>query len=90
LHGDEPGDQAGDECDTRADSNRPAMRAFRTGHARGDGRENENAFESLAKNQNADVEECDSRARVGLRRIGRAVRSESLPDNHRHDNDRRH
>jgi hypothetical protein len=64
------------------------MEAFHTGHARSDRREHQNAFQSFAKNENADVEKRHSRAGVGAGRIGRAVRSNSLPDQHGGDEKR--
>ena len=64
------------------------MRAFRAGHAGSDRGQHQNAFESFAKNENANVEKRDRRTRVGLSRIRRAVRRDSLPHDHRHDRDR--
>ena len=61
------------------------MRLFRSGHARGDRRQHQNAFESFAKNEDADIEKRNRRARVRLRWIRRAVRGDSLPDQHGYD-----
>ena len=67
----------------RAERDRSAMRAFRAGHTRDDRRQNQNAFQTLAKNENGNVEKRRSRAGVRSRRIGRPVRGNSLPDKHR-------
>ena len=88
AHCDEPGDQGGDECDARADRNRTPMRLFRAGHARGDRGQNENALQSLAKNQNPDVEKRNRRTRIRLHRVRCAVRRHSLPNDHS-DNEKR-
>ena len=56
------------------------MGAFRAGHAGCDSRQNEDAFESLAKNENANVERSDGLAGVRLVGIRRALRENSLPD----------
>ena len=64
------------------------MRAFRTGHARGDRRQYQNAFESFTKNENANIEKGDGRTRVRLRRVRRAMRGHALPDDHRHHRNR--
>ena len=66
------------------------MRAFRSRHARRDRCQHEDAFESFAKNENADVEKCDCRTRIWLRRVRRAMRRDSLPDDHRQHEYRSH
>jgi hypothetical protein len=66
------------------------MAAFGAGHARSDRCEDEDTFQSLAKDKNPDVEKRHSRAGVGPRRIGRAVRSNSLPHKHGRDAKRSH
>ena len=67
---------AGAQCD------RPAMRLLRSGHARSDRGEDENAFEPFAKNKHADIEKRDRRAGVRLERIRRAMCAERLPHHH--------
>src|SRR5438046_5410541 len=64
------------------------MRALCAGHAGGNRGEYQNAFQSFAENENADIEKRNRRARVRLGRIRRAVRGDSLPDHHPHDRDR--
>ena len=64
------------------------MRALCAGHAGGNRGEYQNAFQSFAKNENADVEKRNRRARVRLGRIRRAMRGHALPDHHRHDRNR--
>ena len=69
--------------DACAEGDRPAMAAFGAGHARGDRGQDQNALESFAEDEHADIEECDRRTRVGPHRIGRALRRNSLPNQHR-------
>ena len=80
--GDEPRDQCRDEGESRAQCDRPAMRLLRSGHARRDRGQDENAFQSFAKNEHADIEKRHRRIRVRLERIGRAVCGERLPYHH--------
>jgi hypothetical protein len=87
---DEPGDQSRAKRDTRAGRDRLSVRAFRAGHAGGDRRQHEDAFESFTKNKNTDIEKRDRRTRVRLGRIRRAMRRDSLPHDHRDDPDRSH
>src|SRR5438552_18013853 len=63
------------------------MCALCAGHARGNRGEYQNAFKSFTKNENADIEKRNRRARVRLGRIRRAMRGDTLPDNHRHHGD---
>jgi len=84
---DEPGDQGCAKCDAGADCDRAPMCALCAGHARGNRGEYQNAFQSFAKNENADIEKRNRRARVRLGRIRRAMRGDTLPDNHRHHGD---
>jgi hypothetical protein len=65
------------------------MRPFRARHARGDRGEYEDAFKSFAENENADVQKRDGRTGVRLRRVGRAMRGDALPEDHREHDDRR-
>jgi len=67
-----------------------AMHAFGASHTGGDGSQHEDAFQSFTKNENADVEERDGRARIRPRRIRRAVCGDSLPNEHRDHNKRRY
>ena len=85
---DEPSDQGCAKCDAGAHCHRLSMSALRAGHARGDRRQHEYAFKAFAKNENADIEKGDRRARVRLSRIRRAVRSDSLPHHHPDNHDR--
>ena len=59
------------------------MAAFDASHARRDRSQYENAFKPFAEDENTDVEECNRLARIGPHRIGRAMRRDSLPDQHR-------
>ena len=77
---DEPRNQCCAETDSCADRHRPPMRLFRSRHARRDRRQNENAFQSFAENQHADIEERDRRAGVGPQWIGRPLFRHALPD----------
>ena len=83
AHRDKPGDQAGDKSEACAERDRLAMHAFGPRHTRGDGSEDENAFQSLSEDENADIEERDCRARVRARRIRRTVCRDPLPNQHR-------
>ena len=65
------------------------MRPFCTRHARSDRGQHEDAFKSFPENENADVKESDGRAGVRLRRIGRTMRGDALPEDHRNDDDGR-
>ena len=65
------------------------MRPFCTRHARGDRGQYEDAFKSFPENENADVQKRDGRAGVRLRRIGRAMRGDTLPEDHRQHDDSR-
>ncbi len=63
------------------------MRLFRAGHARGDRCQNENAFQSFAEDEDANIEKRHRWARVWLHRIGCPMHSNPLPDDHRdHEN----
>ena len=83
-HCDEPRDQTGDKRKSRAERDWPAMGAFSACHASGDRCQNQNTFQSLAKDENSNVQKRHSRAGVGSRRIGRPVCGNSLPHKHRH------
>ena len=61
------------------------MAALGSGHARGDRGQHQNAFESFAEDENSDVEKRDCRAGVRPRWVRRAMRRDSLPDQHRND-----
>src|SRR5438132_10862040 len=56
----EPRREGGEERDRCARHDRFAIIAARAGHAGGDGSEDENAFESLAENEDAYIERGDS------------------------------
>ena len=80
AHGDEPGDQRGDESDARAGDDRLAVRLAFARHAGGDGCENQDAFQALAENEHADVQNRRRRAGIGHGRIRVTTRSDALPD----------
>ena len=57
-----------------------AVLPIHSDHTGGDRRKNEDALQPFAKDENANVHERDSRTGRGKCRIGRPVRSDSLPD----------
>ena len=65
------------------------MRPFCTRHARRDRCQHQDAFETFAENENADIKKRDGRTRLRLRRVRRAMGGEPLPHDHRKHNDRR-
>ena len=83
AHGDKPGDQAGDKSEACAERDRLAMHASGPRHTRGDGSQDENAFQSLSEDENADIEKRDRLTRVGSHRIRRPVCGHPLPNQHR-------
>src|SRR5213593_1974261 len=52
AHGDKPGDQAGDKSEACAERDRLAMHPSGPRHTRGDGSQDENAFQSLSEDEN--------------------------------------
>ena len=81
----QPGNQGRGESDSGAETNGAAVRLPRAGHTRGDGGEDQNAFEAFAENEHADIEERNRGAGVGPHRIGHALFGEALPNQDCHD-----
>src|SRR5437764_15422086 len=52
-----PRNQAGDKGQARTERDRLAMHAFGTNHTGSDGSQQKNAFQSLSKKENDDIEE---------------------------------
>jgi hypothetical protein len=84
----EPGDQCREERDTCTYRNGTSVHLIAPGHACCDRGDHKDAFESFAEYKNPNVHERDRRARVQLRRIWRAMRGYTLPDNHRDQENR--
>jgi hypothetical protein len=82
-HCNQPRDQTGDKRKTRTERDRTAMGPLRTCHARSDRCQNQNAFQSLAKDKNSNVQKRHRGAGIGACWIRGAVSSNSLPHKHR-------
>jgi hypothetical protein len=78
--GHEPGDQCADARTGRAKDDRAALHRAFTAHARNDGGQNENGFESFTKDQNAYVQDRGRRARVRGGGIRVAPGGQTLPE----------
>ena len=66
------------------------MRLFTSGHARRDRCQHQDAFETFAEDENADIQKRDGRTRVRLRWVRRAMGREPLPYDHRDHANRGH
>src|SRR5438477_2098825 len=86
---DEPGHKGSEEGDRRARHYRLAIIASQAGHTGSDGGQDKNAFESLAENENTDIEGGDGGGGVSLQRIGRTVGSDPLPNENGDDEEGR-
>src|SRR5207245_11526356 len=71
--GDEASDQSRDKSHARTGPDRPAISAFRSGHARGDRGKHQNAIETSAAYEDTKVDKSDCRTCVWLRRSGRST-----------------
>src|SRR5213595_74110 len=80
---DEPCSEGGEKCDGRARHHWLAIHQSWTSHAGGDGSEDKNAFQSLAENEHADIEGSDGGTAICLKRSGRALDSDALPEENR-------
>src|SRR6266487_4456783 len=86
--GNEPGDQARSESEACAHRDWTTVRAFLSGHARSDGGEHQDAFQSFAEYENTNIQKRDRGSCVRLRRIRRAMRRDALPRDHAYDANR--
>ncbi len=77
---DEPGDERGEKPNADAGCDGPLIRLAGFGHAGSDRRENEDTFQSLTKNQNADIEDAGKRTGAMGQRVGSSGSRQSLPN----------